>query len=75
MNMVHSQDIAGVREIADHFGVQPNVVSNWAARYDDFPDPITEVAAGRLWDLLEVVEWYNARWATLPEAPMTPPAS
>lgn len=62
--MVHTTDIAGIRDIAQHFGVKPNVVSNWSARYSDFPMPIAEVAAGRLWDLQEVVEWYNDRWAS-----------
>jgi hypothetical protein len=62
--MVHTTDIAGIRDIAEHFGVKPNVVSNWAARYSDFPAPITEVAAGRLWDLVDVVDWYNDRWAS-----------
>jgi len=62
--MIHTTDIAGIRDIAEHFGVKPNVVSNWSARYSDFPMPITEVAAGRLWDLQEVIEWYNDRWAS-----------
>jgi hypothetical protein len=62
--MVHTKDIAGVREIAAHFDVKPNVVSNWTSRYADFPEPITELASGRLWDLLEVAEWYAARWSS-----------
>lgn len=55
--------LAGTTEIAEHFGVRLNVVSNWISRYPDFPAPTVELAMGRAWDLNEVVEWYNARWA------------
>lgn len=56
--------LAGVRETAAHFNVAPNVVGNWIARYNDFPEPAADLAMGRVWDLNEIVEWYNDRWAT-----------
>ncbi len=56
--------LAGVREIAAHFQIQPNVVGNWIARYPDFPEAVADLAMGRVWDLNEVVMWYNDRWAT-----------
>lgn len=56
--------LAGAQEIAEHFGVQANVVGNWAARNPDFPKPLAELARGRVWDLNEVVDWFNNRWAS-----------
>lgn len=56
--------IAGLQEIAAHFGVQANVVGNWAARNPDFPEPLADLARGRVWDLNEIVEWHNDRWAS-----------
>ena len=54
---------AGMTEIADHFGVATNVVSNWISRYPDFPEPRIDLRMGRAWDLNKVVEWYDKRWA------------
>jgi hypothetical protein len=56
--------LAGTTEIAEHFGVRTNVVGNWISRYPDFPAPVAELAMGRAWDLNEVVDWFNHRWAS-----------
>lgn len=55
--------LAGTKEVATHFEVRPNVVGNWMSRYKDFPEPVADLAMGRVYDLNEVVEWYNDRWA------------
>lgn len=55
--------LASTGEIAAHFGVRSNVVSNWTSRYPDFPAPLATLAIGRVWDLNEVVDWFNNRWA------------
>lgn len=62
--MIHHDAIAGTNELAQHFGVSPAVLCNWAARYADFPTPVADLAMGRVWDVNVVVEWYNDRWAT-----------
>lgn len=54
--------LAGTAEIAEHFNVRSNVVGNWIARYPDFPAPLAELARGKVYDLNEVVEWWEQRW-------------
>lgn len=61
---MNSAVLAGTSEIAEHFGVQSNVVGNWIARYPDFPEPLADLARGKVFDLNEVVDWFNARWAS-----------
>lgn len=56
--------LAGTTEIAEHFGVQTNVVGNWISRYADFPEPVADLARGKVFDLNAVVAWFNDRWAT-----------
>jgi hypothetical protein len=63
MSAVKTGPLAGMTEIAEHFDVRTNVVSNWISRYPDFPEPVLDLAMGRVWDLDAVVEWYNDRWA------------
>lgn len=60
----HTPVLAGITEIAEHFDVRGNVVGNWASRYDDFPAPVADLTMGRVWDLNDIVQWYNDRWCT-----------
>ena len=61
--MNDTQVLAGTSEIAEHFGVQTNVVGNWIMRHKDFPEPKVSLRMGRAWELNEVVSWFNDRWA------------
>jgi len=54
-------DPVGITEIADRLGVKPNVVSNWTARHDDFPEPVFRLAMGGVWDFADVRAWFRAR--------------
>jgi hypothetical protein len=51
----------GVKEIAERLDIHQVVVSNWRARYKDFPAPIFELAMGPIYDWEEVKEWASKR--------------
>jgi hypothetical protein len=50
-------DLGGGAEIAARCGVTRAVVSMWQGRYDDFPQPILTLKAGRFYRLSEVQAW------------------
>lgn len=56
-------DLVAASDLADLFGVSKPNVSNWIARYDDFPQPLAVVARGmtQLFSRRAVVDWYNRR--------------
>jgi len=55
-------DLAGVGELAAFFGVSRATPVNWAARYDDFPEPLKVMAAGPLYSRVQVVAWTRRKW-------------
>lgn len=68
--MSAQQTLVGVREIADTFGITPGAVVNWTTRHADFPEPVAELAMGRVWAWHEVEAWHEERWPSVvdPEA-------
>src|SRR5262249_30910516 len=42
-------------------GVSKQVVVNWRARHDDFPEPLSELKSGPVWDLDQIRRWAEAR--------------
>jgi hypothetical protein len=58
-------DLGGVAELAAHFNVVKQAVSNWAARYANFPRPVLPLAAGLVYRISEVAAW---RERTMPAA-------
>lgn len=56
--MVDVREIVGATEIAQRLGVaRPQTVHVWRYRYDDFPEPIAELAAGLVWAWSDVEKW------------------
>lgn len=54
--------LLGVHDIAERFGVQPNTVSVWQLRHDDFPKPLKTIGRHvRLWWAPDVDDWYESR--------------
>jgi len=49
-------NLAGVREIATLLGVTRQRADQWT-RTKTFPEPVAELASGRIWDREEVMEW------------------
>lgn len=56
-------DLVAASDIADLCGATRPAVSNWAARYPDFPRPLVVVARGTapLYSRRAVIDWYDRR--------------
>jgi chromosome partitioning protein len=63
VNIVHRKDrpldygMVGLAEIAQIAGVTPAAVSNWRARFADFPAPVASLRSGPVFDLIPVRRW------------------
>lgn len=55
------EDIAGVAELAAEYGVSRATISNWAARYPDFPKALRGLAAGPIYSRRAVRAWHDAK--------------
>lgn len=58
--MICVHDPVGITEIAERLRARPNTVSNWVKRFDDFPDPLFTLAAGRVWEWADITTWATA---------------
>lgn len=54
-------DLAGVAELAAEFHVGRAAVSNWRARYSDFPAPLKELATGPIYSRSAVRAWHRGK--------------
>ncbi len=58
---VDVHDLVGAAEIADRLGVAaPQVVTNWARRHADFPQPVARLQRAHVWAWPDVVGWVRA---------------
>lgn len=48
--------LLGLAEIADLYGISKTSANAWTRRHD-FPNPITKLAMGPVWDQDEVIAW------------------
>lgn len=53
--------LVGIPEIADRAQVEIATVKSWLRRHNDFPDPVVELAAGRIWWWPDVKTWIELR--------------
>jgi chromosome partitioning protein len=60
--------LVGVSEIAEMANppVTKQAVSNWRARYDDFPQPAQTLQSGPVWDAEIIQEWLKAKAGNSP---------
>lgn len=54
------EQLVGVAEISELLGVSRQRVHQIVEEHDDFPRPVAELAAGRIWQLDDVREWIKA---------------
>jgi predicted DNA-binding transcriptional regulator AlpA len=52
--------LVGLSEIASMLGVTRQRASQLVRDYDDFPPPVAELAAGRVWETAAVEVWAKA---------------
>jgi predicted DNA-binding transcriptional regulator AlpA len=55
-----NQDLVGVTEIAQRYGVAQNSAWRWTRRAD-FPPPTARLARGPLWARTDVEKWADER--------------
>jgi len=55
-----SDELVGAHEIAELLGISRQRVDAIARSHDDFPAPVAELAAGRIWKREEIVRWARA---------------
>jgi chromosome partitioning protein len=54
-------EVVGVQEIAEIAGVTKQAVTNWRARFPDFPPPLAELGSGPVFDRDRVRAWLLKR--------------
>lgn len=56
-------DLISPADIAEECGASRPAVSNWVARYPDFPSPLTTVAQGHtpIYSRKAVLDWYDRK--------------
>jgi hypothetical protein len=52
--------VVGLSEVASILGVSRQRAAQLAVEHDDFPEPIGQLAAGRVWDRNAVEAWHDA---------------
>lgn len=50
-------DLVGVAEIAGMLGVTRQRINAIVATHDDFPEPVAELSAGRIWLRKDIETW------------------
>ncbi len=59
--MIKSDELVGINEIAEMAGVSKQAVANWRARAQDFPEPITTLASGPVFNRSGVRTWLRRK--------------
>lgn len=63
--------LAGLSEIATMLGVTRQRAGQIARDYEDFPEPVAELASGRIWETAAVEAWAEAHPVRPPGRPST----
>ena len=53
-------DLVGVAEIAEMLGISRQRVHAISQSHDEFPAPVADLSAGKIWHRHEVVAWARA---------------
>jgi hypothetical protein len=65
MKRVEAVDLVGVKEIAGHYGVKTQAVSNWRVRYPSFPEPLVSLAMGPVFCFTDISNWYTCQFPSI----------
>lgn len=57
---VESNQLVGLSEIAEIAQVTRAAVQNWRSRYEDFPEPITTLYMGPVFNWRDIKKWLVA---------------
>jgi chromosome partitioning protein len=53
--------LVGIAEIAEMAQVSKQAVTNWRERRTNFPDPMTELKSGPVWNRDDIIDWLRER--------------
>lgn len=54
-------ELMGLKETADLLGVSKQAAANYYLRHADFPQPVAELACGKIWLKQDIVAWKQRR--------------
>jgi predicted DNA-binding transcriptional regulator AlpA len=57
--MADLSQLVTTTDIAKHLGVHRVTVSDWAAKYEHFPEHVKKIGNIKVWDLDEVFAWHQ----------------
>lgn len=60
---VNAGDLVSISEISRRSGRPANTIQSWRRRYQGFPEPVTHLAAGPIWEWDVVASWISHRSA------------
>ena len=60
LNATVPLDLVGVAEIAELLNISRQRVHVIAATHDDFPDPVADLSAGKIWLRSDILQWAKA---------------
>ncbi len=69
MVVLMTSHLAGLSEIATMLGVSRQRAGQIVGDYDDFPQPVAELASGRIWETVAVDAWAQAHPVRPPGRP------
>jgi hypothetical protein len=49
--------LMGLTEVANLYGVSRQLAKKWTVTSPDFPEPVVELAAGKVWDTDAILAW------------------
>jgi hypothetical protein len=53
-------DLVAIGDIAGLAHVKTDTIVKWIARHSDFPTPVAETSAGKIWRWEDVIKWLKA---------------
>ena len=65
MPWIDVSTLVGVKEIAGHYGVTTQAVSNWRVRHPSFPEPLVSLAMGPVFCMEHVTHWYTCQFPSI----------
>lgn len=56
-------DLVGTSDLAKRYGVGMAAISNWAQRYEDFPQPLAHVSGKAVYSLRQADAWHKKHFS------------
>jgi prophage regulatory protein len=60
-----AEDLVGAQEVASMLGITRQRVNAIVRSHDEFPEPVSQLAAGRVWRRKDIIKWADKTGRTL----------